>query len=82
MPAPNQPPHSPDAPPSPHQSFPDPGSRLTRLEEAIGHTDRTAEQLSAEIVSLNQRVQAVSKRLAALESRLGELESPEEEGEG
>ena len=63
----------------PDQSSPDPGPRLTRLEEAIAHTDRTAEHLSAEIATLNQRVQSLTKRLAALEGQLTKLQDPDED---
>jgi uncharacterized coiled-coil protein SlyX len=47
--------------------------RLTRLEEAVGFTDRTGEQLSEQIVALNREVGSLSRRLANLERRLTDL---------
>lgn len=55
------------------------------MEESLGYTDRTVEQLSAEIVDMNKRMQAMGKRLAVLEAGLRKLKEPgegEEENEG
>ncbi|MCC5824339.1 MAG: SlyX family protein [Phycisphaerales bacterium] len=51
---------------------PDP-DRLTRLEEAVGFIDHTANQLSGEIAALNREVAHLTRRLESLERRLGEL---------
>lgn len=48
-------------------------ARLTRLEEAVGFTDRTGEQLNEQIVALNREVGSLSRRLASLERRLTDL---------
>jgi uncharacterized coiled-coil protein SlyX len=63
---------------SPDQS-PDSDARLARVEEALGFTERTVEQLSGEIADINKRLQSLAKRLAALEDRLGALEDPDTE---
>jgi prefoldin subunit 5 len=67
--------------PNQQPSTPDPSARLDRMEESLGYTDRTVEQLSAEIADLNKRLQTVTKRLAALEAGLTKLQQPEEEGD-
>lgn len=48
-------------------------TRLTRLEEAVGFVDHTAQQLSTEIAALNREVSGLARRLASLERRLTEL---------
>jgi uncharacterized coiled-coil protein SlyX len=60
-------------PPSPHQPDPTDNPRLTRLEEAVGFVDHTAQQLSTEIASLNREVAGLVRRLSSLERRLNEL---------
>ncbi len=47
--------------------------RLTRLEEAVGFTDRTGEQLNEQIVALTREIGSLSRRLASLERRLTDL---------
>jgi uncharacterized coiled-coil protein SlyX len=59
----------------------DPASRLDRVEESLGYTERTVEQLSAEIADLNKRLQALTKRLASLEAGLSKLQGSEDEGD-
>ncbi len=48
-------------------------SRMTKLEESVGFTDHTIDQLSSEIAKVNQLVLSLSNRLIALESRLSEI---------
>lgn len=67
--------------PTDHPSTPNPSERLDRLEESHGYTERTVEQLSAEIADMNKRMQAMGKRLAALEAGLTKLQQGEEEVE-
>lgn len=69
--------------PSDRSSTPNPSERLDRVEESLGYTDRTVEQLSAEIADMNKRMQALTKRLAVLEAGLEKMkETGEEEEEG
>ncbi len=67
--------------PTDHPSTPNPSERLDRIEESHGYTERTVEQLSAEIADMNKRMQAMGKRLAALEAGLQKLKEPGEEGD-
>ena len=67
--------------PADHPSTPNPSDRLDRVEESLGYTDRTVEQLSAEIADMNKRMQAMGKRLAAIEAGLQKLKETGEEGE-
>ncbi len=68
--------------PSTPNPTPDIRQRVDRLEESQGYTERTVEQLSAEIADMNKRMQVMGKRLAALEAGLQKLkETGEEEGE-
>ncbi len=46
--------------------------RVTRLEEAQAFSERTAEQLHEEILTLVRRVDALTARLAKAESELAE----------
>lgn len=58
--------------------------RLTRIEEALGFSERSGEQLSEEIRALGERVAAITRRLDALERRLaapGTAPAPESEDE-
>ena len=50
-------------------------NRITKLEESVGYTDHTIDQLSTEIAKVNQLVLALSNRLVSLESRLSDLHS-------
>jgi len=46
-------------------------SRLTRLEEHAGYSERTVEELSLEVRLLNQRMHDLAKRLDAIDGKLG-----------
>jgi len=46
--------------------------RITRLEESLAFSDRTVEELHAEVLSLSRRVEALTARLARAESALAE----------
>ena len=48
-------------------------ARITKLEESVGYSDHTIDQLSSEIARVNQAVLSLSRRLIHLESRLSEL---------
>jgi uncharacterized coiled-coil protein SlyX len=52
------------------------GPRLLKLEEAQAFSERTIEQLSAEMAELNRRLGEVSVRLSRLEQRLEGLSNP------
>jgi uncharacterized coiled-coil protein SlyX len=57
--------------------------RLTRLEEATGFAEHTADRLSEEIIDLRARLEALASRLQRLEARLGEVgEAVEKHGNG
>lgn len=60
-------------PSSPDQPDPNADARLTRLEEAVGFVDHTAQQLSTEIAAINREVAGLVRRLTSLERRLNEL---------
>lgn len=49
--------------------------RIDRLEEMHAFTERTAEELSAELVRAYEKIERLATRLAALEKRLGSIES-------
>ncbi len=48
--------------------------RLLHVEESLGFTDRTVEQLSEQIVALHREVGQLSRRLSSLERRLTDLQ--------
>ncbi|MBC7771295.1 MAG: SlyX family protein [Pyrinomonadaceae bacterium] len=56
--------------------------RVTKLEEHAAFSERTIEQLSAEITELNRRCRVLTERLASLEQRLGKLVEDGVETEG
>jgi uncharacterized coiled-coil protein SlyX len=59
------------------------GARLERVEEGLAFTERTVEQLSAEMAELHRRVRDLGRKLAAMEERLGKVvERVEGGGEG
>ncbi|MBL8746577.1 MAG: SlyX family protein [Phycisphaerae bacterium] len=56
--------------------------RVERLEVGHAFAERTADQLSAELLRAYEQIARLTTRLEALERRLGEIESgPEETGE-
>lgn len=60
----------PDPAPIPADQF---AERLVRVEEALGFTDHTAGQLSAEIAELSRRLAEMQARIQRLESRFQKL---------
>lgn len=53
--------------------------RLTRVEEHLGFTEHAAEQLSAEIATINRRVKEIADRLGRIEQRLAKTAEPDED---
>ena len=56
--------------------------RLQRLEEAQGFSERTIEQLSAEIARLGRHLAEAQARIKRLEARLEQLREDEAETSG
>lgn len=52
---------------------PDLSKRVERLEDAQAFGDRTAEQLSEQLVDVFARIEALDRRLRGLESRLAAM---------
>lgn len=52
--------------------------RVERLEEKHAFAERTAEELSTELVRAYEKIERLTARLGALEKRLGAIESAEE----
>lgn len=66
-----------------HARLYDPGmthdpDRIRNLEESAAFADHSIEQLSEEILAVNQRLRTLVQRISALEGRLERLESPED----
>jgi uncharacterized coiled-coil protein SlyX len=51
--------------------------RVVRLEEKHAFTERTAEELSAELVRAYEQIERLAHRLSVLEGRLGKIDSVE-----
>lgn len=49
-------------------------ARVTGLEEHAAFSERTVEELAAEVRLLNERVRELGRKLAAAEERLGRVE--------
>jgi len=64
-------------------SSPNPNDpRVAKLEEHAAYSERTIEQLSAEIAELNRRCRQLTQRLASLEERFGKLQDDGMQADG
>lgn len=51
----------------------DEAGRIQRLEEAVGFSEHTIEQLNEQVLALSARLEQLVRRLAATEARLAKL---------